>query len=127
MSELKNEFRMYLRDKNKRPYGIIVAKKVKVLASDKCDKLWIGWSQCNKKDEWNRERGLCVAYGRMSVHFYDDSVKFNDIAPQRIREVIPQFFDKIYRYYKLNIDRNIELPKFIQEGMCWSEHSRQSI
>ena len=48
----------YIRDCQRRPYGVIVA----------LDKEHIGMSLCNKKDKWDRELGLEIAAGRAGLN-----------------------------------------------------------
>ncbi len=44
----------YLRRKNKHPRGIVIA----------LDSKHIGWSLCNPRDKWNRQRARMIAEAR---------------------------------------------------------------
>ena len=101
-----NEFRMYLRDKNKRPYGVLIARK-------ESDAIVIGWSQCNKRDEWSRERGIEIARARAIKHYCDEVDRFNELASQQVKEAIPRFVSKIVKYYHIDNSRSVEFPRFI--------------
>lgn len=47
----------YIRDCERRPYGVIVA----------LDREHIGMSLCNKKEKWDKELGLEIAAGRAGL------------------------------------------------------------
>lgn len=44
----------YVRNRKRRPVGVVVAT----------GKYHVGWSLCDKKDEWDKEVGMAMAVGR---------------------------------------------------------------
>jgi hypothetical protein len=78
----------YVRNKKGRPTGVIVAIK-----SDQGFN--VGYSLCNKKDRFDREMALKIAFGRAELH--------NQIpaeVPREICRIIPDFIARCKKYYR---------------------------
>lgn len=73
----------YVRNAGNHPIGVVVAT-----GQDK-----IGWSLLNKKDRWNREKGLFIAQNRSENGF-------NSEIPHAVLPVFAQMLDRMNRYYK---------------------------
>lgn len=101
----------YVRNKKRVPYGVIVAVKT--------DKGFnIGYSQCNKKDRFEKKLALRIALGRASSEDVRDSkfqnkphfCKENGITydnwetvqpPHDVRKMISTFVNRCNKYYKV--------------------------
>ena len=76
----------YVRDKERRPVGVVVA----------LNKNQIGWSKCNNKDHFDKKLGIIKATGRaMSTN----PIKHIS-TPQCMREHVSRMADRAERYYK---------------------------
>lgn len=74
----------YIRDKKRNPRGVVVA----------VDKDQIGWSYCNKKDRFNKERGKQIATDR-AFYGYGPNVNIPyDVIPviDRVKERAKHYF-----------------------------------
>lgn len=74
----------YLRDKNGSPVGVVVA----------LGKEDIGWSLCNKRDRFNKQRALEIAVGRS----YKRNI--SDTKPVTILPLFNKVYARAQRYFK---------------------------
>jgi hypothetical protein len=84
----------YVRNKKGQRIGAIVATKSESGFN-------VGYSLCNKKDRFNKEMGLRIAFGR---------AEFEQISPEIPREIakmLPEFIERCKKYY-----RTQHAPKF---------------
>jgi hypothetical protein len=84
----------YLRNKKRIPYGVIVAVKSSVIATDSFN---IGYSLCNKKDKFSKKIALEVAIGRAVLKPFVGSEKI----PHDILKICPSFVERCKKYYKI--------------------------
>lgn len=86
------EIRQYLKDKNNKKVGIILAT-----ADD--EKVKIGFSKCNTKhDKFDKNRAIDIA--RIRAENYSDKLYDKYYVPFMVNEVMPEFIDRCMRYYK---------------------------
>jgi hypothetical protein len=94
----------YIRDENRRKVGVVIAE---IFIDDplKQDRLGIGWSICSNKDNFNKHRGIEIAYGRAHKgkllgdiirYGYKISSSETDKFPTKFKE---QLLSIIYRTY----------------------------
>ena len=74
----------YLRDKNGNPIGVAVA----VSKED------IGWSLCNKRDKFNKQRALEIAVGRATKR------DISDTKPVTILPLFNKIYARAQKYFK---------------------------
>lgn len=60
---MTNELIQYIRDKNKAPFGVVVAQQ-------RDGVVYYGYSLRNKKDKWDREIGVKIALARANAPSY---------------------------------------------------------
>jgi hypothetical protein len=72
--------------KNRRRIGVFVANSTTS----------IGWSKCNKKDAFDREKGIDLAKARSS---FDQHVVIK-MMPRDIAKALPDFQRRIKRYFE---------------------------
>ena len=77
----------YVRDKKRRPVGVVVAT----------GKHQIGWSKCNRLDEWDRQKALMIAKNRANAGMERD-VFAN--APYDIMTAVEKMEDRALKYYQ---------------------------
>jgi hypothetical protein len=84
-----NQLRKYIRDKNHKPIGIVIAEKIG-------GEIHWGWSLCNfkKGDRFNREHGIKIAEGRI-LH------GTNAEMPIAVRECMNLFIPRARKYFKV--------------------------
>ena len=70
--------------KNRTPYGVVVA----------IGRNLVGWSKCNKKDKWDKVKGLELAVGRATITQLDLST----IPPDMVEPAI-KMITRSRRYY----------------------------
>lgn len=85
----KNSIVKYIR-KNKTPIGVMVAIKT-------IDGFRFGYSLCNRKDKFNKEMALKIAFGRAESHENYESI------PHIIAKNYDEFIDRCNRYYKIKV------------------------
>lgn len=87
----------YVRDKNGNPRGVLVAVKNGNYCGPQSFK--VGYSLCNKKDSFSKNMALKIALGRaVSVdHCYPGVVCY----PREVQKMLPAFFERCKRYYKV--------------------------
>jgi hypothetical protein len=83
----KNSIVKYIR-KNKTPIGVMVAIKT-------ADGFRFGYSLCNRKDKFNKEMALKIAFGRAESH------ENYEVVPHVIAKNHDEFIDRCNRYYKI--------------------------
>lgn len=76
------------RDKKNQCNGLLMAKKLNGV-------VYLGWSKCNRMDEFNFERAKEIASGRIEVQ------NFN--IPQSLQNKYNEFVDRCKRYFKNDI------------------------
>lgn len=79
----------YIKNNKNQKVGFVVAKL------DEEGKIIYGWSLCNKRDKFNRERGLEIALGRM------DKKPSWLSAPYSVVPHLWKMMDRAKRYYKV--------------------------
>ena len=63
------------------------------------DRNKVGWSLCNKKDRFNKERGLKIALNR--AEYYGTNRNFLlEEAPNSIKNEIIEMYDRSEKYFK---------------------------
>lgn len=92
------DIRRYIRDKDKRPYGIIIA----VPSKHPTIKYHIGYSQANRKlDKFNKQEGLALAVQRInSAEMQHVVIVTDDNIPHEIKKALPAFISRCKRYFK---------------------------
>jgi len=73
----------YIRDSHRRPKGVVIST----------GEGEVGYSLCNKKDKWNRETALRIAFGR-AVEGFDHAI------PDSAYLAYYEMLDRSDRYYK---------------------------
>ena len=105
----------YTRDKKRRKIGCMVA-----FAEN--GKIWIGWSKCrltgikDKRDNFNRERGVEIAFERAFKYFDYLSLKGmrkdkKPIFPHSMQADFEKFIAKVIYYYTKNGNK-FDFPRF---------------
>jgi hypothetical protein len=95
----------YVRNKKNIPLGVLVAIKTP-------EGFRIGYSLCNKKDRFNKNMALKIAIGRAGFGFelgshhvrgesYPTCFDDGGYAPHPVRKMIPAFYDRCMKYYKV--------------------------
>ena len=97
----------YVRNKKRVPYGVLVAIKSN-------DEFTLGYSLCNKKDRFNKRTALKIAIERATVvnerpalkpamarAMVPEEARTEEIVPREISKVMPAFFDRCKKYYKV--------------------------
>jgi hypothetical protein len=89
----------YIRD-NRVPVGVVVGVDGK-----------IGWSQCNPKDLWNRQRGLQIAIERARLSDVRSNIKEKEPHEHKIHVLIntDKGEQRIPTTFKQELDRNIQI------------------
>jgi len=88
--------RYYIRDANRTPIGLLLAKKVE-------DKIAISWSKCNGKfDQFSKKRAFTIAAGRIKKHKHWCLAK--DDVPECIYNAYQKFERMVIKYFKVNKD-----------------------
>lgn len=88
-----HEMIQYLRGDGNHPIGVLVA-----LYNEDTQEVRIGWSKCNKKDQFDKSKGLKIARARAEhgseVHI-PSSREFTKVMPVRIEGVAVDAFSKV--------------------------------
>jgi len=105
---MKNELFKYIKDSQNRKIGVLFACVID-------DQVCFGWSLTNKEDEFDKTTGISLAQNRAIHNITDRYDKYfeyadytptfeliDDIIPFTVKKEIPQFFDRMSRYYKNN-------------------------
>lgn len=94
----EKDIRRYIRDKDKRPYGIIIA----VPSKHPSIKYHIGYSQANRKlDKFSKNEGLALAIQRINAAESEHVVIVaDDNIPHEIKKALPAFIARCQRYFK---------------------------
>lgn len=79
----------YLKEIGGNPVGIIVA----------IDRNQIGWSLCNKKDQFNKHMGRKIAVNRADFYGTNKTLLLKEV-PDSIKEEIIKMYDRSEKYYK---------------------------
>lgn len=91
----------YIRDGKGHKRGVLAAD----INSNTGD-VTIGWSLCNKKDEFDKVRGKSIAIGRAQNNnrsIYINEVLVHSIVPDEIKkDILNGFADRVIRYFHLN-------------------------
>jgi hypothetical protein len=82
----------YVRNKKNIPLGVLVAVKTP-------EGFRIGYSLCNKKDRFNKNMALKIAIGRAGFGLELGSGE--SYPPHPVRKMIPAFYDRCKKYYKV--------------------------
>lgn len=82
----------YVRNKNRIPYGVLVALK----DENHHQKYRIGYSMCCKNDRFSKRKALEIAIGRANTNCNIDV----DSLPHDVRKMFPSFYNRCKRYYK---------------------------
>lgn len=84
----------YVRDEEKNPFGVVVAK----------DKNEIGFSLCNPIDSWNKHIGLSIAFGRADKKSLDDQISeitiYDYCRRERLYNTIYSVKERAKKYFK---------------------------
>lgn len=94
----KHSIIQYIRNNKGKPLGILVATK-----DDKG--FSIGYSLCNKRDRFDKERGLDIAFGRA-----DTWTLIPHDMPRVISENVPGFLERCKKYYRTHLSPGMETP-----------------
>lgn len=86
----KHSVIQYVRDKKRIPYGVIVAVK-------NSQGFTVGYSQCNKKDRFNKRMALKIAISRATDTGWNAC---HGVDPHAIDKMIPAFVERCKKYYK---------------------------
>lgn len=78
----------YLRDREWKPFGMLVATKTE-------NGFMVGYSLCNKKDKFDRNAGFRIAFGR-SYSWKSLPEKL----PKDVERALPSFIERCKRYYR---------------------------
>jgi hypothetical protein len=81
----------YLRDKKRKPMGVLVAVK-----KGNNGNFHIGYSMCRKSDTFDKSMGLKIAIGRCESENYETFTK----TPHNLRKMLPEFVKRCEKYYK---------------------------
>lgn len=73
----------YVRNRKKRPIGVVVAT----------GKYKVGWSLCDKKDEWDKEVGMAMAVGRAVLPKNEDPA-------QTVSRTVANMKQRAVEFYK---------------------------
>lgn len=84
----KNAIIHYVRNKKGEPLGIIVAVK-----GDHGFR--VGYSLCNRKDRFVKDKGLKIAFGRADVWS-----SIPEGVPREILAAMPSFLERCKKYYR---------------------------
>jgi hypothetical protein len=91
-------------NKGKKRKGIMVAFVEKGI-----DKVYIGWSLCHPKDNFNKYTGQDIAMDRAVKWFYSTKDR-GTFIPISIENEVYKFIVRAERYYK-----NLEYPNWVKE------------
>jgi hypothetical protein len=94
----KNSVIKYIRKfKSKTPYGVLVATKNQEGGYN------LGYSLCNKKDRFNKEMALKIAFGRTENEDLQKALRNKGTCvPHNVIKNIDSFIERCNRYYKCN-------------------------
>lgn len=81
----------YIRNRNNQPIGIMVADIID-------GTMRIGISRCNKKDRFNKNRGMAIATGRLNCEDHHNFI--DEDTPSEISVQIDNFNNRARRYFK---------------------------
>jgi hypothetical protein len=90
----KHSVVQYVRNNKRIPYGVVVGVKTP-------EGFALGYSLCNKKDRFNKKMALKIAIGRASYNGCK-SASVAEQEPHDIRKIMPTFFERCKKYYKVN-------------------------
>lgn len=94
---MNNYIKTYIRDENRRPYGVVVALK-------KDGKIGVGYSITNPRDNFDRDMGNKIAFGRAEADINGRVTKVPTFDnPKRTTEVefaINQMQSRAIEYFK---------------------------
>jgi hypothetical protein len=79
----------YLRDKNRVPYGVLVAVKHR-------SGYLMGYSQCKRGDKFSKEMALRIAVGRAM----ENSWPASHMLPREVYRAMGDFITRCNKYYK---------------------------
>lgn len=100
MSPIRNSLIKYLRKKDGRPYGVIVA----VRRQD--GEISVDYSLCNlKKDRFTKQRALEIAFGRAMNSKKDEYC--DRTLPHSLVKEIDLFNKRAEKYYRTNVEEII--------------------
>lgn len=88
----KHSVVQYVRNNKRIPYGVVVGVKTP-------EGFALGYSLCNKKDRFNKKMALKIALGRATYSSCKPPV---GVEPHDIRKMMPAFFERCKKYYKVN-------------------------
>jgi hypothetical protein len=95
----KHSVIQYIRNNKRIPYGVVVGVKTPEGLG-----FALGYSLCNKKDRFNKKMALKIALGRATFN----GCKTTEVnEPRDIRKVMPVFFERCKKYYKVSDARSI--------------------
>lgn len=85
----------YLRDKDRNPYGVVVALKV----GD--GDIRVGYSLRNPKDRWDRALGIKIATARAMAED-DYALPQSSKRKLAVLDAIENMYARVVRYFKVN-------------------------
>jgi len=102
VSDMDNILISYIRDNKNQKIGMLISGINKYKNNNVC----IGWSLCNKQDQFDKYIGFDIAQGRtyLNDRIYENHVDENfnifEFIPKTVIKNLPKFLIKIYKYYK---------------------------
>ena len=98
---MKRQLIKYIRKNDKTPIGTLISFVEQ-------DKIYIGWSLLNKKDEWHRYKGMKIAINR--GYFYGDNETLTYPLAQSIKNDFIKMAQRSERFFK-----GAKLPSNVKE------------
>ena len=102
MEEERNAIKQYIRGRDRRKKGIMVA-----FLNEEQDSINIGWALCSNKDTFDYDLGLEIAVGRAE--------SASDEKPMQIAHSIK---NELFRFSKRAI-KYFRIEKTIIDRFCW--------
>jgi len=98
----------YIKDSKGHKCGVLVAAKNQFTGD-----ITIGWSLCNKRDEFNKDRGQFIALGRARKNrstIYGDEMIVTSFLPDLVKKnILNGFADRTIRYFHMDEGQDIRV------------------
>lgn len=89
----------YVNYEKGKKFGVVVA----------IDKDILGWSLCNKRDRFNKEKGLAIALGRAALASEmtaSERFDFYNRVPDSLVDLFEEIRDRSEKYYQASYDKD---------------------
>ena len=92
----KNTIIQYIRNRHGKPIGVLMGVRRDTLSRKESSEYSIGWSLCNKKDKFDKEVALDMAWNRA----WKRSSLDQRALPEKVNDQIQPFIKRCRKYFK---------------------------